>query len=52
MSSSKDTLLEIAAQFKAGDVLDNMKKPAGGVIVIESKMTPLEAARLLWENNM
>lgn len=52
MSSSKDTLLEIAAQFKAGDVLDNMKKPAGGVIVIESKMTPLEAARLLWENNI
>ena len=50
--SSKDTLLEVATRFKAGDVLDNMKKPVGSVIVIESKMTPLEAARLLWKNNM
>lgn len=50
--SSKDTLLEVATHFKAGDVLDNMKKPVGSVIVIESKMTPLEAARLLWKNNI
>ena len=59
MSTSASTLLDVATSYKASDVLDytaasthnNNKKPSS-VIVVDSKMTPLEAATLLWENNM
>ena len=58
MSTSASTLLDVATSYKASDVLDytaastaNKKKPSS-VIVVDSKMTPLEAATLLWENNM
>jgi len=56
MSTSASTLLDVATSYKASDVLDytatqNNEKPSS-VIVADSKMTPLEAATLLWENNM
>jgi len=58
MSTSASTLFDVATSYKASDVLDytasthnNNKKPSS-VIVVDSKMTPLEAATLLWENNM
>lgn len=31
---------------------EEKKEPASSVIVIDSNMTPLEAATLLWENNV
>ena len=57
MSTSASTLLDVATSYKASDVLDytamsTHKKKPSSVIVVDSKMTPLEAATLLWENNM
>jgi len=56
-TSSASTLLDVATSYKASDVLDytathNNKNKPSSVIVVDSKMTPLEAATLLWENNM
>ena len=57
MSTSASTLLDVATSYKASDVLDytassaHNNKPSS-VIVVDSKMTPLEAATLLWDNNM
>lgn len=55
--SAAATLLDVAKSYVAADVLEytSVKKKPGTpskVIVIDSKMTPLEAATLLWENNM
>ena len=55
--SAAATLLHVAKSYVAADVLEytSAKKKPGTpskVIVIDSKMTPLEAATLLWENNM
>ena len=55
--SAAATLLDVAKSYVAADVLEytsEKKKPGtpSKVIVIDSKMTPLEAATLLWENNM
>ena len=68
MSNSKSAfhLLAVANRYSANDVMDytsnkksdkseyreNEKTTPTSVIVIDSKMTPLEAATLLWENNM
>lgn len=55
--SAAATLLDVAKSYVAADVLEytSVKKKPGTpskVIVIDSKMTPLEAATLLWENNI
>ena len=68
MSNSKSAfhLLAVANRYNANDVMEytsnkksdkseyreNEKTTPTSVIVIDSKMTPLEAANLLWENNM
>ena len=68
MSNSKSAfhLLAVANRYNANDVMEytsnkksdkseyteNEKTTPTSVIVIDSKMTPLEAATLLWENNM
>ena len=66
-SKSAFHLLAVASRYNANDVMEytsniknsdkseyreNEKTTPTSVIVIDSKMTPLEAATLLWENNM
>jgi hypothetical protein len=64
-SKSTQTLLNVVENYTAGDVMEFTKDrraasvgknksnmAPSSVIVIDSTMTPLEAATLLWENNM
>ena len=64
-SKSTQTLLNVVENYTAGDVTEFTKDCAASVvgknkfhvapssvIVIDSTMTPLEAATLLWENTM